>query len=85
MVRAVKTALGLALAEHQGQWEIQIGASTGETNQAGEIVDLGQGLCFRRQPDKGCREYRRTCKASASPGLAHDSRRILGNNVPLSI
>jgi hypothetical protein len=49
MVKAVKATWGLELAEHDGQWEIVVGAASGETGEAGEIVDLGNGLCFRRQ------------------------------------
>jgi hypothetical protein len=49
MVRAVKEAWGMILASHGGQWTIAIGA---EGTQGGPdtsaIVDLGNGLCFRR-------------------------------------
>jgi DNA invertase Pin-like site-specific DNA recombinase len=50
MVRAVKESWGMNLVNHAGQWGIVIGtvgaAGTGDAN---EIVDLGNGLCFRRQ------------------------------------
>lgn len=49
MVRAVKESWGMILADHEGQWRIAIGTagSTGPGNANG-IVDLGNGLCFRR-------------------------------------
>lgn len=49
MASAVKAAWGMALAEHDGQWVIAIGQT--RANNAGGaagIVDLGNGLCFRR-------------------------------------
>jgi DNA invertase Pin-like site-specific DNA recombinase len=50
MVRAAKESWGMILANHEGQWVIEFGAAgskgTGNTN---GIVDLGNGLCFRRQ------------------------------------
>ncbi|WP_203708467.1 hypothetical protein, partial [Asanoa iriomotensis] len=46
MARAVKASWGMALAEHDGQWRIAVGQNT-PTDQMG-IVDLGNGLCFRR-------------------------------------
>lgn len=49
MVRAVKKSWGMILANHEGQWVIDTG--TAETKDAREtrgIVDLGNGLCFRR-------------------------------------
>jgi DNA invertase Pin-like site-specific DNA recombinase len=50
MVRAAKRSWGMILADHEGQWVIDIGTSgsTG-TGDASGIVDLGNGLCFRRQ------------------------------------
>ena len=50
MVRAAKKAWGMTLANHEGQWVIDIGTagSTG-AGDANGIVDLGNGLCFRRQ------------------------------------
>jgi DNA invertase Pin-like site-specific DNA recombinase len=51
MARAVKESWGMSLIEHEGQWGIAIG--TASTTGAGEmngIADLGNGLCFRRQP-----------------------------------
>jgi DNA invertase Pin-like site-specific DNA recombinase len=50
MARAVKTSWGMSLANLEGKWVIEVGA--GEPGGAGEangIVDLGNGLCFRRQ------------------------------------
>jgi hypothetical protein len=49
MVRAVKDSWGMILANHEGQWGIAIGTvgSDGLGNANG-IVDLGDGLCFRR-------------------------------------
>jgi DNA invertase Pin-like site-specific DNA recombinase len=49
MARAVKASWGLALVEHDGQWGVAVG--TGGRNVPAEvpgIVDLGNGLCFRR-------------------------------------
>jgi DNA invertase Pin-like site-specific DNA recombinase len=48
MVKAVKDSWGLALAEHDGQWGIKIGTDFSDTGSADGIVDLGNGLCFRR-------------------------------------
>ncbi|MFI9638972.1 recombinase family protein [Micromonospora sp. NPDC051925] len=49
MVRAVKASWGMVLAEHDGRWGIAVGTvdRDGPTG-AMEIVDLGNGLCFRR-------------------------------------
>jgi DNA invertase Pin-like site-specific DNA recombinase len=49
MVRAVKASWGMNLADRRGKWSITIG-TTGEesTEEASRIVDLGNGLCFRR-------------------------------------
>jgi len=49
MVRAVKASWGINLANRKGKWSITIG-TTGEesTGEASGIVDLGNGLCFRR-------------------------------------
>jgi DNA invertase Pin-like site-specific DNA recombinase len=49
MVRAVKNSWGLALSEHEGQWAIKIGADFTDMSHADGIVDLGNGLCFRRE------------------------------------
>jgi hypothetical protein len=49
MVKAVKDSWGLALAEHEGQWGIKIGTDFTDTSDANRIVDLGNGLCFRRE------------------------------------
>lgn len=49
MARAVKASWGLALVEHDGQWGVAVGS--GGHNVPAEvpgIVDLGNGLCFRR-------------------------------------
>jgi DNA invertase Pin-like site-specific DNA recombinase len=46
MVRAVKDSWGMILANNAGQWGIDIG--TAGSKDANEIVDLGNGLCFRR-------------------------------------
>ena len=49
MVRAVKESWGMVLANNEGKWVIDIGTAgskdAGDTN---GIVDLGNGLCFRR-------------------------------------
>jgi hypothetical protein len=49
MVRAVKESWGLALAENGGRWEITIGAGFTGASGGEDIVDLGNGLCFRRE------------------------------------
>jgi DNA invertase Pin-like site-specific DNA recombinase len=49
MVKAVKDSWGLALAEQGGQWGIKIGTDFTDTTHAKGIVDLGNGLCFRRE------------------------------------
>jgi hypothetical protein len=53
MASAVKQSWGMTLAEHDGQWAIAIGGAAGSKHAetAGGIVDLGNGLCFRRQPE----------------------------------
>ena len=48
MVKAVKDSWGLALAEREGQWGIKIGTDFRDARSADGIVDLGNGLCFRR-------------------------------------
>jgi len=49
MVRAVKESWGMTLVNHEGQWGIAIGtAGSKGLEEAGGIVDLGNGLCFRR-------------------------------------
>lgn len=48
MVKAVKDSWGLALAEHEGPWGIKIGTDFRDARSADGIVDLGNGLCFRR-------------------------------------
>jgi DNA invertase Pin-like site-specific DNA recombinase len=49
MVKAVKGSWGLALSEHEGQWGIKIGTDFTDKSDASGIVDLGNGLCFRRE------------------------------------
>ncbi len=49
MVKAVKGSWGLALSEHEGQWGVKVGADFKGTSDANGIVDLGNGLCFRRE------------------------------------
>lgn len=50
MAIAVRDAWGMALVEEQGEWRVAIGtAGSGGTGDANGIVDLGNGLCFRRQ------------------------------------
>jgi DNA invertase Pin-like site-specific DNA recombinase len=49
MVRAVKESWGMILASHEGQWRIAIGTADSKgPRDANGIVDLGNGLCFRR-------------------------------------
>ena len=49
IVRAVKKSWGMTLANHEGQWGIAIGTAGSQgTKDASGIVDLGDGLCFRR-------------------------------------
>jgi DNA invertase Pin-like site-specific DNA recombinase len=49
VARAVKESWGMILTSHQGQWTIAIGtAGSQATTDANPIVDLGNGLCFRR-------------------------------------
>jgi hypothetical protein len=49
MARAVKAAWGMTLTRHDGQWAITIGtAGSKSAGEAGGIVNLGNGLCFRR-------------------------------------
>ena len=49
MVRAIKDSWGVALSEHEGQWGIKIGTDFRAMSDANGIVDLGNGLCFRRE------------------------------------
>jgi hypothetical protein len=49
MVRAIKESWGLALTEANGQWGIAIGTGFTGAIDANGIVDLGNGLCFRRE------------------------------------
>jgi hypothetical protein len=49
MVRAVKAAWGIGLVHHDGRWGIAIGtAGAAGSEGINGIVDLGNGLCFRR-------------------------------------
>jgi hypothetical protein len=49
MVKAVKGSWGLALAELEGKWVIEIDTDFRGAGDANGIVDLGNGLCFRRE------------------------------------
>jgi DNA invertase Pin-like site-specific DNA recombinase len=49
MVRAAKKSWGMILASHEGQWVIDVGTAGSRGGDANGIVDLGNGLCFRRQ------------------------------------
>jgi DNA invertase Pin-like site-specific DNA recombinase len=50
MIRAVKQSWGMALANNDGQWGIDIGtAGSRDAGDTDGIVDLGNGLCFRPQ------------------------------------
>jgi DNA invertase Pin-like site-specific DNA recombinase len=49
IVRAVKESWGMVLANHEGQWVIDTGTTgSKDAGDATGIVDLGNGLCFRR-------------------------------------
>jgi hypothetical protein len=49
MAHAVKKSWGMTLTSHEGQWTIAIGtADSTDAGNADGIVDLGNGLCFRR-------------------------------------
>lgn len=49
MVRAVKESWGMALVNHEGQWRIAVNTAGSKDQEASNgIVDLGNGLCFRR-------------------------------------
>jgi hypothetical protein len=49
MVRAVKESWEMTLKNHEGQWRVTMEAEDStDTGNAGGIVDLGNGLCFRR-------------------------------------
>jgi DNA invertase Pin-like site-specific DNA recombinase len=49
MVRAAKNSWGMVLARHGGQWVIDVGTAGAKGGEnADQIVDLGNGLCFRR-------------------------------------
>lgn len=50
MVRAAKKSWGMILADHGGQWVIDVGTAGSQGGaDANGIVDLGNGLCFRRE------------------------------------
>jgi DNA invertase Pin-like site-specific DNA recombinase len=49
MVRAAKKSWGMILANHGGQWVIDVGTAGSQGGDANGIVNLGNGLCFRRQ------------------------------------
>jgi len=49
MLRAVKESWGMTLANNEGQWGIDIGtAGSADSEEMNGIIDLGNGLCFRR-------------------------------------
>jgi DNA invertase Pin-like site-specific DNA recombinase len=48
MVKAVKNSWGLALARHEALWGIKSGTDPRDMSETGGIVNLGNGLCFRR-------------------------------------
>jgi DNA invertase Pin-like site-specific DNA recombinase len=49
MLSAVKDSWGMVLASQDGQWVIDIGTRAAkDPGEAGAVVDLGNGLCFRR-------------------------------------
>jgi len=49
IVRAVKESWGMILADHEGQWRIAMEtAGSKDQGNADGIIDLGNGLCFRR-------------------------------------
>jgi hypothetical protein len=49
MVRAVKESWGMILTNNEGPWVIDIGtADSKDERDTNGIVDLGNGLCFRR-------------------------------------
>jgi hypothetical protein len=49
MVRAVKKSEGIILMNYGGEWTIDVGtAGSKGVGGANGIVDLGNGLCFRR-------------------------------------
>lgn len=51
MACAAKNSWGMILTRHGGQWAIDIGAAGSQGGgDASGIVDLGNGLCFRRAP-----------------------------------
>jgi DNA invertase Pin-like site-specific DNA recombinase len=48
VARAVKESWGMILTSHEGQWTIAIGTAASQATQdANQIIDLGNGLCFR--------------------------------------
>jgi DNA invertase Pin-like site-specific DNA recombinase len=50
MVRAARKSWGMILADHEGQWVIDVGTAGSKGVRGSDgIVDLGNGLCFRRQ------------------------------------
>ncbi|MGV9308518.1 recombinase family protein [Nonomuraea sp. NPDC003727] len=48
MVRAVKQTWGLSLAHHDERWGLAIDAVAPKGAEGADVVDLGNGLCFRR-------------------------------------
>ncbi|MBL7493608.1 recombinase family protein [Frankia sp. AgB1.9] len=49
ILRAIRDSWGLALSKDGGRWGITIGTGFTSADDANDIVDLGNGLCFRRQ------------------------------------
>jgi hypothetical protein len=49
MLRAIRDAWGMILVNHEGRWVIEIGTDVKDAGSESEIVDLGGGLCFRRE------------------------------------
>jgi DNA invertase Pin-like site-specific DNA recombinase len=49
MVRAAKKSWGMILANHGGRRVIDVGTAGSQGGDVNGIVDLGNGLCFRRQ------------------------------------
>jgi DNA invertase Pin-like site-specific DNA recombinase len=49
MVRAIRDAWGMTLVNHERRWGVKIGTDVKDTGSESEIVDLGGGLCFRRE------------------------------------
>ncbi|MEV2268722.1 recombinase family protein [Nonomuraea africana] len=48
IVRAVKQTWGLSLTDHDERWGLAIDAVASKGTEGADVVDLGNGLCFRR-------------------------------------